>query len=166
MQRRLSETTVGPSTLRGQGAGGMIAAARMHLYTLNLACFADPDTFGHQLDLETAALLRRFPKGGKSWGGARKVLNLFLREVLYNRFIFEAYDFRSVESLMEVPLDNHVALRLRKEPEGQRLARWPRLIRLTPQVSDQYQEVALAVAERRKLARVHLDLIYWRNADA
>ena len=162
IEKRLAETAVGASALRSQGAKGVIAAAREHLRSLNLKDFTDADTFRQRLDVETDGMLARFPDGCNSWGGARKALNLFLRDVLYNRYTAAAYDFNAVEPLMEVPLDHDVAQRLRKEPEGVDLPGWPRLIRLTPSVSDEYQDVALAVAERCGLCRVHIDLLYWR----
>jgi len=62
-----------------------------------------------------------------------------------------------------VPLDSHVAAGLRAEPEGKQLVRWPRIKHLGAEVSGQYQGVASAVAKRRGVTRVDLDVFYWRN---
>ena len=43
------------------------------------------------------------------------------------------------------------------------LPSWPRIISLTPEVSAEYQNAALRIANNKKIARVHLDLTYWRN---
>jgi hypothetical protein len=99
----------------------------------------------------------------RRWGTARKALNLFLRDVLYNRYLYEEHRFfQELEPLLELPLDSDAAQGLRQEPEGQQLEKWPKLKCLTVIISDEYQDVAQHVAVRLGFARVHLDLRYWR----
>ncbi|MBL0009471.1 MAG: hypothetical protein IPP25_20455 [Saprospiraceae bacterium] len=90
-QRRIAQISVGASALRNQGAAGILAVARDYFQTsIPLATFfknmQSHETYREFLDFHTIELQRKFPKGGKSWGAARKGLNLFLRDIVYNKF--------------------------------------------------------------------------------
>jgi hypothetical protein len=89
-------------------------------------------------------------------------VNLFLRDVLYNRFLCDHYRLAHVEPWLEVPLDGDVAEQLRRESEGVALSKWNGIKRVTPELSNEYQCAAARVAERKQTARVHLDLLWWR----
>ena len=53
-----------------------------------------------------------------------------------------------------------------EHPEiAQQLPRWPGVVNLTPELSNQYQRLASDVAARKQLARVHLDILYWRQME-
>jgi len=90
-------------------------------------------------------------------------LNIFLRNCAYNRFVCEEFGLDKLEPWMEVPLDSHVATGLKSEQEGAHLRRWKSVIGLTRIDSDALQAVALKVAMRKGINRVHLDVHYWNG---
>jgi hypothetical protein len=164
---RLAELAVGPSALRKQGAPGVVAAARSFLKTLDLRSFIDTDDAGFlaELNAATVALQRVFPPEARRWGAARKALNLFLRDAVYCWDLSRQYGLQAIRGRLEVPLDRQVALGLRRYPRlSVRLPRWPGVKYLSPPVSGEYQRVASAVAREERLARVDLDVIFWRAA--
>ncbi len=82
--------------MRNQGASGIVDIARDYFYqSISLDDYLDklssPDRFAKFLDDHTHKLLNAFPADGKSWGAARKGLNLFFREAVYNKFISDHY---------------------------------------------------------------------------
>jgi|SRR5439155_11817528 len=123
--------------------------------------------FEMRLNVATRSLKDHLPKGAQNWGTARKALNIFLRDALYNHYLRSHHYLHRIEEWLEIPLDRDVATALRAEPEGAALPRWDgvKIKRLTPRVSRQYQRVAQLVADRRRTQRVHLDLEYWRRRD-
>jgi hypothetical protein len=149
------------------GPRGTIRAARSFLAVIDLSVLSrvSPADFPATLDRLTDDFVRALPEGARFWGAARKFLNIFLRDVFYTRQLCEAFPLHQLEDLLEVPLDSHVAIGLRSEPEGAILPRWRTIIGLQQSVSAQFQEVASAVARRRGFARVHLDLLYWRSEE-
>ena len=163
MLNRTAELAAGSSTLRGQGPPGTIFKAREFLKDVSPQQFKLQSAvdFRKQLDVVTQSLSAHFLK--QNWGAARKVLNIFLRDVLYNRYLCDHFNFESVENWLEVPLDGDVAENLLAASEGKSLPSWPRIKRLTVEVSDQYQSVARKIAEKENIATVHLDLIFWRR---
>jgi hypothetical protein len=104
------------------------------------------------------------------WGSARKFLNIFLRDCLYNYLLRESYKLSRWEPWLEVPLDKQVAIGLRNEFErifnvdvrlDLGLPRWHTIIDLSQTDSEIYQNMAYEIAERKHTYPVHLDLIYW-----
>jgi hypothetical protein len=158
MQNRTAEIAVGVSTLRGRPSG-TIANARNFLKSIDLQQFKTQteEDFQKQLDSGTNDLAKFV-----DWGGARKVLNIFLRDVLYNYYLRENFGFGQIEKWLELPLDGHVAKSLLVEPEGKNLPQWNGIIRLNSGMSKQYQDTAKQVAARHGIYPVSLDLIYWR----
>ena len=165
MQKRTAELAIGPSTLRNQGAPGAVASGREFLKKLDLGQFKVDSAvaFKALLNEKTENLRIAFPMGAQSWGAARKALNIFLRDILYNHYLREEHAFLKLEPWLEVPLDSQVAAGLSDEPEGKQLRRWQGVKHLTSDVSENYQNVAERVARRNQVARVHLDVIYWRG---
>ena len=177
VKKRLANISIGPSAIRNQGAPGIVAISRDYfIRSINLVSFFDSlnnqNRFDKYLNRNTMKLLNEFPKAGKSWGAARKGLNLYFRELVYNKFIAEHYklpvsrlEFDSLISPLEVPLDKDVAAGIKIDAMKLdiSLPSWPRIISLTPEVSAEYQNAALRIANNKKIARVHLDLTYWRN---
>ena len=158
-------TSVGPSTARGMGPKGTIAAARKFLKEINLDHLT-PETeerFEKELDDITEQFLAAMPSDARRWGAVRKFLNIFLRGVLYNWYLCEHFHLHQVEPWLEIPLDSQVAQGLKKEIEGKNLPRWKTVIGLERTTHDLFQTVASEVADRRGIARVHLDLFYWRS---
>lgn len=163
---RLAGLAASSSALRNQGAAGVVRAARAVLRKFNLRRLSQlkAQQFSRRLDRETEALRSRLPRNARNWGTARKVLNIFLRDVLYHNYLCRQYRFDRFESCLEVPLDADVAHGLHGEPEGRTLPKWQGIKHLDSRTSAQYQAVAREVARRRGVAAVHLDLVYWRRA--
>jgi hypothetical protein len=163
MQRYITVTTIGPSTLRNQGSKGVIIAAQNHLAVIDLEIFRinNETELLKTLDVQTEALKKAFPREAQNWGSARKALNLFLREICYNRFLCERYFFADIEEWMEIPLDSLVATALKRKGERGRLPKWPGLNRLTPECSAKFQEFAKQIAKKEGISRVHLDMRLW-----
>lgn len=165
LQQRVAESAVGTSALRNQGAKGVIAAAREFLKKLDLSDFVvtTEDGFLDILNSHTNSMLKHLPPNGRNWGAAGKGLNLFLRDVLYHRYLSKRCEFERIEEWMEVPLDSFVAKGLREDHTGEPLPPWPRLKRLGPDTSALYQKAAYDVGKSVHLSRVHLDVLYWRG---
>lgn len=153
--------------MRNPGAPGVIPTAREYLANLNLDDFQGPsaEQFRRALNRHTKRLQRKFPGGAHHWGLARKVLNIFLMEVNYNRFLIRAHRLAHVLPLLEVPLDSQVASGLRQEARdlGMALPRWQGVSGLRPRESQIYQEFALKLAREWDTRRVLLDLVFWRR---
>ena len=91
-------------------------------------------------------------------------MNIFLRDVLYNRPLCNRFQLSKLEPWLELPLDT-VAYRGVCQDSGRELkvTHWPRIKRLTPEFSDRVQQVACRVATAAHVCRVHLDVKYWRK---
>jgi len=76
-----------------------------------------------------------------------------------------------LESWLELPLDSFAAKGIQKDAlktqgftYGQHtLERFPGIKYLTREVNEAYQQSAASIASTRGFARVHLDIIYWRD---
>ncbi len=159
--------SVGASTARHMGPGTVLEAQRF-LSKLDPASFrtASEEEFRQVLDSATEEFREKLTN--KSWGAARKFLNIFLRDVLYNRFLCEYYNLAPIEPFLEVPLDGKLGKWLNnrhKEKGGSDLRRWGTIIRLEREVSDKYQELARQVAEDEGCFRVDLDLLGYGGVD-
>jgi hypothetical protein len=166
IHNRTAEAAVGPSALRNQGAPGVVRVARDYFKRLDLRTFAvsKERDFTRKLDLATENLRKRFPKGARNWGAARKGLNLFLRDALYNTFLCKHYHLERTEPWLEIPLDQYVAAGLHRDYNGEDLPKWDGIKRLTPENSKAFQKAAKRVAQEKGIARIHLDLLYlYRN---
>lgn len=144
----------------------MVQNARDHVKTIDLRCLAQAGHAGFVeiLDRETKAMLGSFPSSAHvKWGSARKAINLFLRSVVYNRDLCEEYRLRRIRPWLEVPLDKDVAIRLKDQPEGVGLPKWPGVGKLSEETSAEYQNVSSIVSRRLRVSRVDLDVFYWRS---
>lgn len=160
-QHRNARMAVGASAARGRGNKGVVSHAREFMRRVDLARFATSARrqFEQTLDSETDKLVAKLPKSASSWGLSRKLLNIFLRECLYNGYLNEAYGLGRAEALLEIPLDSITARRLREaQPD---LPRWLGVRGLSPEVSALYQTAAHDIATKRRTARVHLDAYWW-----
>jgi len=163
VQYRAARIVTGGGTIRNQGAPGVVEAARRFLEKLDIEQFSlsDAALFEHRLNAATVRLRRCLPDKAQSWGIARKVLNIFLREVLYTSYLERHYRFRVAERLLELPLDSITAEQLKKHDKDGRLPRWLGIKHLRAEASAVYQAVAAEVAHREGIARVHLDTYWW-----
>lgn len=168
LRRRTAQAAIGPSALRNQGAPGVIAAARSAAANLDLSRYgkASAASIPTLLNEDTSALLALFPRTAQSWGGARKGLNLFLRDATYNIDLSGEFGLAKVRAHLEVPLDKDVATALLSAPEGAALPKWRSIKTLEAGISARFQAVAADVARRLDVNRVDLDVFYWRQRDA
>ena len=162
MQQRTAVAAIGPSALRGQGKG-VIRATREFLGKIKLGRIPDssPEAFRRWLDRQTDSLLDVLPIRNRPWGAARKGINLFLRDVLYNRYLCRHYRLRHLEQMLEIPLDRAVAKGLRAEAGETWLPPWPGLKHLTPAASDVFQGCAARQAKAKGIDKAHLDMYLW-----
>jgi len=165
-RERAAEAAIGPSSVRNQGNKGVVEKAREYLKTVPLESFVVPTErrFRAVLDLHTEALRKSLPVRAKHWGTARKVLNLFLRDILYHRYLCKYYHFDLIEQWLEVPLDKYSAQGLDNEYAGI-LPHWPGIKYLKERQSQTYQLAAKQVARIKCIAPVHLDICWWRNIE-
>lgn len=172
LQRRIAQISVGASALRNQGAKGIIGICREYFEnSINLKEFRkvlESKEYKSYLDKHTDKLVSKFPEGGKSWGAARKGLNLFFRDVVYNFYLANYLEIsadeeenKKVLKNLEVPLDKDVATGLiEKYPD---LPKWKSIRKLTKNESEIYQKIAFKYAEELNIPRIHLDLEFWRR---
>lgn len=162
MQRRTGVTAVGPSALRGQGKG-VLKATQSYLGTMDLSRIPSSNQVKYTawLDQHTNALLEKLPIRNKPWGAARKALNLFMRDTLYNRYLNDYYKTDKLELWLEVPLDSAVAKGFKHNAEHGQLPQWPGLKNLKQNVSAIFQKYATEHAKNKSIARVHLDVYLW-----
>ena len=162
LNRRVAALAISASTLRNQGSSGVVEAARKFLSELDPRDFvvSRERRFMARLDEATAALQAQFPRGARNWGGARKSINIFLRDVLYCSYLSTAYRMDDIRLWLELPLDKYVAEGLREA--NPMLPRWAGVKHLTPKANTVFQTSAIAIAMKRGVARVDLDVLYWR----
>jgi hypothetical protein len=147
----------------GRGVVGMRSAAREFCAGIKLGKLPEPAAYAEKLNDWTSQLKQAFPKGGRRWGVARKCLNIFMRDASYNVHLAEMYPgLKPLERVLEVPLDGYTAAGLLREEEAAELElRWDAIIRLTPDENQEFQQLAQAVADRKGVCRIHLDLDYF-----
>lgn len=165
LKLRIAHLAVGSSTLRNQGAPRVVETVRAFLAQIDLRRLSvnSYEDFLSVLDDLTLELVKALPEGAKNWGAARKAINIFLRDCLYNRFLCDHFDLYHLHPWLEVPLDKLVAEGLRRSCFGRSLPRWPGVKNLDPPTSEKYQEVALKLAKKLRCNRVDLDLHLWRR---
>lgn len=175
IRRRVAQVAIGPSSLRNQGAPGVISAARAYFEEcIDLHDFmqamAEEVSYQSWLNHQTKALMKRLPAGGDHWGAARKALNLFLRDVCYNTLLAGELGiprspaaFNRAVRWLEIPLDKDVAKGIRANaPDA---PRWQGIRSLTPADSRLYQAAAQRIASDMGTARIQLDLVFWRAVE-
>jgi hypothetical protein len=162
MQWRAARLAAGASATRHQGKGAA-KAAREYLCRLDLRQFAvsRPTVFQKRLNRATEKLASTLPPAARSWGLARKLMNIFLRDVFYTTYLSSHFHLEKLESLLEIPLDSITADQLRADAGPRVLPRWKGVKHLTSAISDPYQNHATTIAERTGVARVHLDTFWW-----
>jgi hypothetical protein len=162
VRRKVAVTAIGPSALRGQGKG-VLKASQEFLSSMSLARVpaSGEARFRSWLDRQTELLLDALPINGRPWGAARKAINLFLRDALYNQYLNRHFHLGKLESWLEVPLDSAVARGLKAEAGRDVLPRWPGLKHLKSEASAVFQAFASTYAHTHGIDRVHLDMYLW-----
>jgi hypothetical protein len=166
----LERRCIGGSVARNQGAAGMNERLRSVVGAIDLSKLsgiAVEGDFRKWLDAETTELVGKLGDShGLKWGTARKVLNIWLRDLVYNGDLCEAHGLGGVRPFLEIPLDRLSSVFLGARAPG--LPRWQGVKNLTPAVSDKYQDAA---TKRHQTAgswapcRVDLDLHAWAPED-
>jgi len=163
IQKHVATVSISPSTVRGQGAPGVVAVVRDHLASLRLSRFrvSDRGAFRRSLEGATQDLVSALPAAARSWGLARKCLNVFLRDSFYNARLVSEFGLGVAEPFFEVPLDRIVAKELRRHAGRGLLPIWPGVRHLTADMSEVYQAFALELSASWGIARVYLDTYLW-----
>jgi hypothetical protein len=146
------------------GPPGTLARIRQFLkedVDLRIVGKSIPADFQDTLNDLTMRLRRRLSTGARRWGVARKCLNLFFRDALYNYYLRDAYHLAKFEPYLEIPLDSNVGRCLRKRDPS--LPAWRTVKGLTPKLSARFQKAAAQIAKRENTYPVHLDVLYWRG---
>jgi hypothetical protein len=179
MQQYLAITTVGPSTLRNQGSKGVINAVQEYLAKNNLCDFnqINESEYLNILNKKTEELKEiiinivdenkghknKQLNGRQHWGAARKSLNLFLREIFFNKLLGHKIEIK--EEWMEIPLDSFIAKALNKASKKfyKKVITWPGLKRLDFETNRQFQMIAkdLSSKEFDNISRIRLDIRLW-----
>jgi hypothetical protein len=164
VQRRAARVAITASATRGQGAG-IVVCARHFCGRLKLTRFATSDqrAFGRELNAATNQLMACLPKRSASWGLARKLANIFLRDSFYTSYLTRAYKLAKAENFFEIPLDSITAKRIRDEVPH--LPPLDSVKHLDRAMSNAYQAAALTIARQHGIARVHLDAYWWGARD-
>ena len=167
--KRIAETSIGVSTLRGHPAN-TISTARDYLKELNLEEFqcSSARDFNKVLDKHTIRLSKQIQKLDHRfayWGSARKALNLFLGDAAYHAILRKEFHFDRIEKYLEVPLDSQVANGLISlaEERNVNLPTWETIRGLLSENSNLYQNFASSYAKEIGCSRIQLDLLLWRN---
>lgn len=160
MQEFVATSAIGVSALRNQGRGSH-QAVRDFLAAMLLTPLKGMGQVEYRnwIDEATEGLLAKWPGTGRPWGAARKSVNLFMRDALYNQYLSQEHDIGHVEKWMEIALDSKVAKGLHRRFPA--LPAWPGLKHLGQHVSDQYQGCAQQLADDLDRSRVHLDIWLW-----
>ena len=163
LQKLEAQLAVGPSTARGQGQGGIVNNLRESLFRVPLRRFSGIDDlrFATLLDTETDRIRRGLPPLARSWGLARKCLNIFLRDCTYNVHLRKAFKLSSIEALLEVPLDRKVVSEIKAEFPKRALPFWRGVRHLDPGESEVFQVAASEIATVWSIDRIHLDAAFW-----
>jgi hypothetical protein len=174
IQRRIAQTCIGASAIRNQGSAGLLYTMRNYFeHSIVLEVFikklSEKSSYNSFLNYHANRLLKELPRKSRNWGIARKGLNLFFRDVVYNKFLSDYYSFpidfvkfNQFVRFLEVPLDKEVGVRIRKN-SSKMAPRWTSIKSLTPEISKSFQLYADQIAGSLKIAKVNLDLIYWRD---
>ncbi len=103
------------------------------------------------------------PRGARHWGVARKCLNLFFRDAIYNFYLRKEYKLAKFEKFLEIPLDSYVGHALHRQARDERrdVPPWRTVKGLTPEASAKFQAFASEIARRKRTKRLHLDVAYW-----
>lgn len=162
VQTRTARIACSASATRGQGVG-VVAVGRTFLAQLPLSLFSVSrrSLFEQRLEDATQSLYTELPRSGRSWGLARKILNIFLRDALYTSYLADKFCLRNAETNFEVPLDSITARHLRVEAGRKCLPHWLGVKHLTPETSAAYQTFASKLAVNHSIARAHFDTYWW-----
>lgn len=170
IRKRTASTTVGPATVHNMGKKGLVKKARELLCKTQIEKFrvSNKKEFNKALNKETGRIKRGLISGDvvkkdRAWGISRKILNIYLRGLLYNKYMYDHKKLSRLEPWLELPLDSHVAKELKKSEQGKGLPRFKGVVYVDKNTNLKYQHVAQEIAKQKGIARIHLDAIWWRG---
>ncbi|MFC1568300.1 hypothetical protein ACFL37_01220 [Candidatus Margulisiibacteriota bacterium] len=168
IQKRVAYISIGPSTLRNQGAKGVAEAAQHYLMAVDLSYvskISSQKDYLKWLNRMTNELKEQFPsKARGNWGAARKAINVFLEEAFYNKYLNAEYGIDKIGAFLELPVDSYVISNMKNEfGSTKRMPKWTSIRCLKEEDNEVYQRLALEVADREGILRVFLDLKWWRS---
>ena len=156
------------STLRNQGAPGVVDAARKFLReTLDLNSLNDThaDCFQDKLNDWTKQQKDVLPPNAQNWGTARKTINVFLIQAFMNKYLNEKYGLEEFRDVFEIPLDSYTTKELRRRAGRGQLPGNFKIITLQENDNTKYQDYAHEVAKNEEIPRACLDIVFWRTND-
>jgi hypothetical protein len=166
LKRNIAFLCIDNSVLRNQSAPGTVAKCREFCAQIDLYKFfiALKNNYAQYLNEQTDLLIDYCFEEDIRYGSARKALNIFFRHICYNGFIQreflneeDLYSHTSVLAPLELPIDSRIAKSLSQE-------KWISIKGLGRAAHQQYQDLAFAEAQRRGIARIHLDIEFWTPA--
>ena len=169
----IANYSIGTSTLRNQGAPKVIEITRNYLKDLNLKDFfkalKNEKNYIQYLNSHSIKLMNNYPGVAKgNFGAARKGLNIYFRNIMYhlnlvdNKKQFRNYeDFNEKIKLLEIPLDKYTSKEIKK---GTNLI-WPSIRKLDAKTNIAFQLEANKIAKKENIARVNLDIKWWRDGN-
>jgi hypothetical protein len=167
LREHQARASIGVSTVRNQGTGTARITREFLAHELDLSGMRahSERAYLRRLDSATDDLRRRLRGKARTFGLARIVINIYMRDCVYSRYLHAAHRLDPIEPFLELPLDGIVGRRLWKVPRDSGYApglpRWTSIRALTREDSDRYQAFARKWAATRQLARVHLDVGLW-----
>jgi hypothetical protein len=155
--------SIGASTVRGLRTKGVVDAGRTALKQVDLRRYGTTTEtyFGKVLDNDSEIVLAALPKGAQFWGVARKILNIFLRNALYNIYLNQHYNLNKHENSYEIPLDSLSATGIINGTVNLSKLNWVGVKYVTPDINHVFQILAKEIANERNTHRVHLDAYFW-----
>lgn len=167
LQSFVARISITPSSVRNQVEAGVINYIREYLAQIDLSLYSlsTQEAFEKELDSDTLKLKAVITKAPDlNWGTARKCLNIFLRDVLYNHYLRSHFNLSKLEGCLEIPMDSKVAhALLARADKSIKLPPWPGVKRLNTEENKQYQDFANKLAIEKRKARVHLDIEFWNS---
>lgn len=157
---RIIKESVTSSTARKQPTN-TIQVTHSFLKTISLSDIdksLNQDDFQKFLDDKTQELSELLPS--KSWGHARKFLNIFLLKVEDSLLLAQNLkNHKNMKSLLEIPIDKKVAKSLIVLNNS--LPTFYSIHKVTPEINKQYQDSASKEGKKMNSERVELDDIFW-----
>ncbi|WP_041577838.1 hypothetical protein [Bdellovibrio bacteriovorus] len=174
-KRRLAKMSISTSAFRRQGKQGLIRFTQNYINErIDLHTFAKALRSGNYqkyLDKQTLLLVQAAKKYNCRWGTARKGLNIFFRDVLYNSYFINELKLNLNHGWhLEIPLDSKTMSQIRRLHKSENLQslgfatpQTTSIIALHPENSLKYQIAATAIAKAKyqKHTRVDLDMEFW-----
>jgi hypothetical protein len=160
--KRIIKESVTSSTARSQPSGTVGVThkflSEIDLFEIDVA-FTD-GKYQEFLDNKTNLLAQRLPS--KSWGHARKFLNIFLLKI-EDSFLLakEMKSHNKIKLQLEVPLDGKVGKKLVELNPN--LPKWVKIQSVTSEINQKYQSYAKELANSKGTSRIALDDIFWTS---